>query len=101
MRLFPVCIFVLGASLFVVRAAAATPQLVPWALRNSVDTGGDGTADLVDNAPGISNNPADSDADQIGGIIYPTPFTSVPNLGDPGLRMLVPDTISSGAGVGV
>jgi hypothetical protein len=99
MRLIPICIFFLGVSLFVMRANAATSQLVPWALRNTVDTDGDGTADLVDNAPGISNNQADSDADQIGDVIDPTPFTSVPNLGDPGLGMLGPYTISSGSSV--
>jgi hypothetical protein len=99
MRLLPIYVFVLGASLFVVRANAATPQLVPWALRNTVDTDGDGTADLVDNAPGIANNQADSDADQIGDVIDPTPSSSVPNLGDPGLGMLGPYTISSGSSV--
>jgi hypothetical protein len=99
MRLLPTCVFVLGASMFVVSAKAATSQLVPWALRNTVDTDGDGTADLVDNAPGIANNQADSDADQIGDIIDPTPFSAVPNLGDPGLGMLGPYTISSGSSV--
>ena len=99
MRLFPACVLLLGAVLLVTTANAATPQLVPWALRNSVDTDGDGTANLVDNAPGIANNQADTDADQIGDIIDPTPVNSNPNLGDPGLGMLGPYTISSGSSV--
>ena len=100
MRLIPVCIFALGATLFVMTANAATPQLVSWALRNTVDTDGDGVADLVDNAPGIANvSQIDTDADQIGDIIDPTPTTSIPNLGDPGLGMLGPYTISSGSSV--
>jgi hypothetical protein len=99
MRLAPTCVFLIGASMCAITVNAATPQLVPWALRNSVDTDGDGTADLIDNAPGIANNQADSDADQIGDVIDPTPFTSVPNLGDPGLGMLGPYTIPSGSSV--
>jgi hypothetical protein len=80
-------------------AHAATPQLVPWANRNTVDTDGDGTADLVDNAPGVANNQQDNDADGIGDVIDPTPNNSNPALGDPGLGMLGPYTIVSGSSV--
>src|SRR4051812_13003270 len=78
-------------------ARAATPQLAPWASRNSVDTDGDGSPDLVDNAPGVANDQADNDADGIGNVIDPTPNNSNPALGDPGLGMLGPYTIFSGS----
>jgi hypothetical protein len=80
-------------------AHAATPQLVPWANRTAVDTDGDGTPDLFDNAPGVANNQADIDADGIGDVIDPTPNNSNPALGDPGLGMLGPYTILSGSSV--
>jgi hypothetical protein len=100
MRLIPVFIFALAASIFVMRTDAATPQLVTWALRNTVDTDGDGVADLVDNAPGTFNSSQiDTDADGIGDIIDPTPVNSNPALGDPGLGMLGPYTIPSGSNV--
>jgi hypothetical protein len=96
-----VCVFVavvaLGFSL--TPAHAATPQLVPWANRASVDTDGDGTPDLFDNAPGVANNQADTDNDGIGDVIDPTPSNSNPALGDPGLGMLGPYTIVSGSSV--
>jgi hypothetical protein len=76
---------------------AAVPTIVPWAQRNTVDTDGDSTPDLVDNAPGIANNQQDTDADQIGDIIDPTPNNSNPALGDPGLGMLGPYTITTGS----
>jgi hypothetical protein len=99
MRLLPACVFLLGASLLAMSAEAATPQLVSWALRNTVDTDGDSVPDLVDNAPGIANNQADTDADGIGDAVDPTPNNSNPALGDPGLGMLGPYTIPSGSSV--
>lgn len=100
MKLVPVCLFVVAASLPVIEANAATPQLSTWALRTLVDTDGDGVADLVDNAPGTANpSQVDTDADQIGDIIDPTPVNSNPALGDPGLGMLGPYTIASGSSV--
>jgi hypothetical protein len=80
-------------------AHAATPQLAPWANRNTVDTDGDGVPDLVDNAPGVANDQSDNDADGIGNVIDPTPNNSNPALGDPGLGMLGPYTIYSGSSV--
>jgi hypothetical protein len=99
MRILSPCCLLLGAFLFVVKAEAATPQLVPWALRTTVDTDGDGTPDINDFAPGVVDNQMDSDNDAIGDIIDPTPFNSNPALGDPGLGMLGPYTIPSGASV--
>jgi hypothetical protein len=90
----------LGAIYLVFSAAqakAATAQIVPWALRGTVDTDGDGVPDLVDNAPGVANDQADTDADAIGDAIDPTPVNSNPFLGDPGLGMLGPYTISAGS----
>jgi hypothetical protein len=100
MKLFPACVLLLGASTLVSSVQAATPQLVPWALRNSVDTDGDGTTDLTDNAPGFFDpSQIDTDNDQIGDVIDPTPFNSDPNLGDPFLGMGGPYTIASGSSV--
>lgn len=99
MRLLPTCVLVCGAMLVTMTAQAATPQLVPWALRTTVDTDGDGTPDLFDNAPGAVNNQADLDADLIGDVIDPTPVNSNPYLGDPGLLLGAPYTISSGSNV--
>ncbi|MFO0792041.1 MAG: hypothetical protein U0805_21475 [Pirellulales bacterium] len=83
-------------------AQAATPQLVPWALRTTVDTDGDGTNDLFDNAPGAFDpSQVDTDADLIGDIIDPTPSNSNPALGDPGLGFGGPYTINSGANVSI
>src|SRR4029079_16284486 len=93
-------LFLLAVSLLVVPATAATPQLSTWANRNTVDTDGDAVACLVDNAPGFFDpSQVDADADQIGDVIDPTPFNSNPALGDPGLGMLGPYTISSGSSV--
>ncbi len=64
---------------------AKSSSLVLAAQQSTIDSDGDGVPDLVDNAPGISNNQADADADGIGDAIDPTPFISNPNLGDPGL----------------
>jgi hypothetical protein len=88
-----------ATTLLLTSARAATPQLAPWANRNSVDTDGDGTPDLFDNAPGVANDQADNDADGIGNVIDPTPNNSNPALGDPGLGMLGPYTIFSGSSV--
>lgn len=70
--------------------------VVPWALRTTIDSDGDLTPDVFDNAPGVSNNQADADMDQIGDVIDPTPSSSNPNLGDPGLGWGVPSTIPVG-----
>jgi hypothetical protein len=79
-------------------AAAQTAVTVPWALRTTVDTDGDGVNDLVDNAPGAFDpSQVDADADQIGDIIDPTPVNSNPFLGDPGLGMGGPYTIAAGS----
>jgi hypothetical protein len=96
-----VCVLVGVVALTISSTAthAATPQLVPWANRNTVDTDGDGTPDLFDNAPGVANDQADNDADGIGNVIDPTPNNSNPALGDPGLGMLGPYTIFSGSSV--
>lgn len=92
-------LFLFAALLLVAPAFAATPQLVPWALRSTVDTDGDGTPDLTDFAPGVVDNQMDTDNDGIGDIIDPTPNVSNPALGDPGLGMLGPYTINSGSSV--
>jgi hypothetical protein len=100
MKAIQTCVFLVAAIVLAVRAEAATPQLATWALRTTVDTDGDGVNDLVDNAPGTFDpSQIDSDADQIGDIIDPTPFNSNPALGDPGLGMLGPYTITSGSSV--
>jgi hypothetical protein len=73
--------------------------VVPWASRNTVDSDGDGIADLFDNAPGASNaSQLDADGDTIGDIIDSQPLTVGPNLGaDPGLGLGAPYTITAGA----
>jgi hypothetical protein len=83
-------------------AAAQTAVTVPWALRNTVDTDGDGVNDLVDNAPGAFDpSQVDTDADLIGDIIDPTPVNSNPFLGDPGLGFGGPYTIPAGSSVAI
>lgn len=68
--------------------ATQASTIVPTSQYLTVDSDGDGTADYLDNAPGAANPfQEDSDADQIGDAIDPTPSTSVPNLGDPGLLL--------------
>jgi Thrombospondin type 3 repeat len=94
-----VLLVAVATTLLLTSARAATPQLAPWANRNTVDTDGDGIPDLVDNAPGVANDQADNDADGIGNVIDPTPNNSNPALGDPGLGMLGPYTIFSGSSV--
>jgi hypothetical protein len=87
-------------SMFGAGQTASAQVTVPWALRATVDTDGDGVPDLVDNAPGFFDvSQMDSDMDQIGDVIDPTPSQSVPNLGDPFLGMNGPHTISAGAHV--
>ncbi len=63
----------------------------------TVDSDGDATPDLFDNAPGTANNQADADADGIGDIIDPTPNASNPNLGDPGFILAPAMPIVAGA----
>lgn len=75
---------------------AATPTLVLWAARATVDTDGDLTPDLTDFAPGVPDNQMDTDNDHIGDIIDPTPNSSNPYLGDPGLGITGPYTINAG-----
>ena len=91
-----VALLVVAAGLIGLQSARAQ-VVVPWASRFTVDTDGDGSVDLLDNAPGVSNNQADTDADGIGDVIDPTPSSSNPNLGDPGLGMFGPYTITAGA----
>lgn len=72
--------------LFSLDAQAAVTVL--WSQRTTVDSDGDAVPDLFDSAPGAFNPfQEDADMDQIGDVIDPTPSTSVPNLGDPGLGM--------------
>jgi len=100
MKPFQAAIFLFAAPLLVVQAEAATPQLVSWALRTTVDTDGDGINDLMDNAPGAFDvSQIDTDADLIGDIIDPTPFNNNPALGDPFLGMGGPYMIASGSSV--
>lgn len=88
--------FTITLILLTVSIARAT-TIVPWSARNTVDSDGDLTPDLMDNAPGVSNNQQDADADGIGDIIDPTPINSNPFLGDPGLALGAPSTISAGS----
>lgn len=86
-------------SLFIARAASAV-QVVPWSLRTTVDSDGDGINDLFDNAPGLSNpSQTDLDADLIGDPIDPTPSNNNPNFGDMVLGMNGPHAIAAGAHV--
>ena len=102
MKRFVTCALFLGLVDLAINTQAATPQLVPWAMRTTVDTDGDGVNDLVDNAPGAFDpSQVDTDADQIGDIIDPTPINSNPALGDPGLGFGGPYTISSGSSVAI
>lgn len=102
MKCLATCALFLAATQLAINTQAATPQLVPWALRTIVDTDGDGVNDLVDNAPGAFDpSQVDTDADQIGDIIDPTPINSNPALGDPGLGFGGPYTIPSGSSVAV
>jgi hypothetical protein len=71
--------------------------VVPYASRFTVDSDGDGQADLLDNAPGTSNpSQIDTDADGIGDAIDPTPSGSNPALGDPGLGVGGPYNVPIG-----
>lgn len=100
MRAMLIGVLAVGAiSLVLVANAASAAQVVPWALRTTVDSDGDSTPDLFDNAPGAANNQADADADLIGDVIDPTPNGSNPSLGDPFLGMNGPHTIAAGAHV--
>jgi hypothetical protein len=76
---------------------AHAQTIVPWALRNTVESDGDSTPDVFDNAPGVANNQADADMDQIGDVIDPTPVGSNPNLGDPGLGWGAPSNVPAGS----
>lgn len=98
-RYFLVALAALFAGSLLVSNFASAQVTVPWALRTTIDSDGDGTADLFDNAPGIANNQADMDADLIGDVVDPTPTQSNPNLGDPFLGMNGPHTIAAGAHV--
>ena len=100
MKTFPTFVTLFAVALLAAPASAATPQLSTWANRNTVDTDGDGINDLVDNAPGVLRpSQIDTDNDAIGDVIDPTPVNNNPSLGDPGLGMLGPYTIASGASV--
>ncbi|MGL4513897.1 MAG: hypothetical protein ACRCT8_12470 [Lacipirellulaceae bacterium] len=74
-----VAFFMATALLFCLESRAQV--IVPWALRGTIDTDGDSSPNLVDNAPGVANNQADGDGDQIGDVIDPTPLISNPVLG--------------------
>lgn len=80
-------------------AFAHAQVVVPWSARATVDTDGDFTPDVFDNAPGLANNQADLDNDGIGDVIDPTPSNSNPYLGDPGLGLGGPYTITAGSHV--
>jgi hypothetical protein len=86
----------LAAALFWSTQGAQASSLVLAAQSATVDSDGDSVIDLVDNAPGVSNNQADADADGIGDVIDPTPNISNPALGDPGLGVYSSPTISVG-----
>ena len=76
-------------------------QVVLLAQQATVDSDGDGTPDVVDNAPGAANNQADIDADGIGDVIDPTPNASNPFLGDPGLGLYPTLPILAGASAAI
>jgi hypothetical protein len=76
---------------------AQATTVVPFASRFTIDSDGDGQADLLDNAPGTSNpGQTDLDADGIGDAIDPTPSMSNPALGDPGLGLGAPINVPIG-----
>jgi hypothetical protein len=78
--------------------AAQASTIVPVSQQMTVDSDGDGVVDLLDNAPGTSNlSQEDTDMDQIGDAIDPTPSTSVPNLGDPFLGIAPALSITAGS----
>lgn len=78
--------------------AARASTIVPVSQQMTVDSDGDGVVDLLDNAPGTSNlSQEDTDMDQIGDAIDPTPSTSVPNLGDPFLGIAPALSITAGS----
>ena len=94
-----VLLVAVATTLLLTSARTAAPQLAPWASRNSIDTDGDGTPDLVDNAPGVANDQADNDADGIGNVIDPTPNNSNPASAILGWGCSGPYTIFSGSSV--
>jgi hypothetical protein len=72
--------------------------LVPVSQQYTVDSDGDGVADLLDNAPGATDpSQTDADNDAIGDIIDPTPLGSNPFLGDPLLVLGVTSPILAGS----
>jgi hypothetical protein len=88
-----VCVFTLRASC----TLASTSVAIPIAQQGTVESDGDGVFDIFDNAPGADNaDQIDTDADQIGDVIDPTPFNSNPNLGDPGLGVFDSPSIAPG-----
>lgn len=88
-------------SSFLAANAAVASQVVLLAQQGTVDSDGDGTPDVVDNAPGVANNQADLDADLIGDVIDPTPNLSNPFLGDPGLGLYPTLPILAGASAAI
>ena len=85
--------------MFMARTVSAA-QVVPWSLRTTIDSDGDGVNDLFDNAAGLSNpSQTDLDADLIGDPIDPTPSNSNPYFGDMVLGMNGPYTIAAGTHV--
>jgi hypothetical protein len=88
--------FGLLAILLCAAAHASAATIVPVSQQFTIDSDGDGTVDLSDNAPGAFNNQADMDADGIGDVIDPTPSLSNPFLGDPGLGVYAPPSIPPG-----
>lgn len=100
MRALLVGLITVGAlGLFQIGSAPAA-VVVPWSLRTTVDSDGDGVNDLFDNAPGFFDvSQVDTDNDAIGDVIDPTPSNSNPYLGDLVLGMNGPYTIAAGAHV--
>jgi hypothetical protein len=101
-------VFVAALPAFVLWSLVVFPSIAPaavtstWANRAAIDSDGDSVFDLVDNAPGTSNiGQEDTDNDLIGDVIDPTPFGSNPNLGDPGLLLGSPSTITAGSNASV
>jgi hypothetical protein len=92
----PILTFSLMAMLLCAAAHVDASTIVPASQQLTVDSDGDSVPDLQDNAPGVSNNQADLDADLIGDVIDPTPTQSNPFLGDPALGVYAPPSILPG-----
>jgi hypothetical protein len=88
---------VLGIVLSLLHGTSAAQLVVLAAQQGTVDSDGDGVMNINDNAPGTFNPfQEDTDNDGIGDAIDPTLMTSNPSLGDPGLGIYSPASISPG-----